>query len=109
VASCAVHDLLPWPVLVLQPPQGTALSLVQDLPISKPCTPSEIDQLAAAKEVATLCPFYLDLKSAGQHDCFSFACILLAGLRAAVQHTVKGSHIFWHHQVNALQSAALCF
>eukprot|EP00775_Hariotina_reticulata_P013050 gene13050-13177_t len=44
--------------------RGTALSLVQDLPISKPCTPSEIDQLAAAKEVATLCPFYLDLKSA---------------------------------------------
>eukprot|EP00879_Flechtneria_rotunda_P024167 GHRR01025614.1.p1 GENE.GHRR01025614.1~~GHRR01025614.1.p1 ORF type:complete len:169 (+),score=62.64 GHRR01025614.1:800-1306(+) len=45
--------------------KGPNLSLVQDLPVSKPCTPSEIDQLVAAKDVANLCPFYLDLASAG--------------------------------------------
>lgn len=45
--------------------KGTSLSLVQDLPIGKPCTPREIDDLVAARTVTSLCPFYLDLSSAG--------------------------------------------
>jgi hypothetical protein len=36
---------------------------VQELPIGKPCASSEIDSLVAAKDVASLCPWYLDLAS----------------------------------------------
>lgn len=45
--------------------QGDTLSLVQDLPIGKPCTSAEIDSLVAAKDVPVLCPWYLDLASTG--------------------------------------------
>lgn len=41
--------------------QGSALSLVQDLPISKPCTASEINSLVSMADVPALCPYYLDL------------------------------------------------
>ncbi|KAF8071202.1 hypothetical protein HT031_001285 [Scenedesmus sp. PABB004] len=50
---------------VAAPPQGAALSLLQDMPVGKPCTASEIDALVAAKDVSALSPFYLDLASAG--------------------------------------------
>jgi hypothetical protein len=43
--------------------QGDGVSLVQELPIGKPCASSEIDSLVAAKDVASLCPWYLDLAS----------------------------------------------
>ncbi len=39
--------------------------MVQDLPISKPYPANEIDRLIEAKEVAVLCPFYLDLAPCG--------------------------------------------
>lgn len=39
------------------------MSLVQELPIGKPCPSGEIDALVAAKDVASLCPWYLDLAS----------------------------------------------
>jgi hypothetical protein len=43
--------------------QGDGVSLVQELPIGKPCPSNEIDSLVAAKDVASLCPWYLDLAS----------------------------------------------
>lgn len=45
--------------------QGSSLALVQDLPVSKPYTAGEIDALVAAKDVAALCPWYVDLAPAG--------------------------------------------
>ena len=45
--------------------QGTVVSIVQDLPISKPFVPSEIDRVAAAKAVVEYAPCYLDLLSGG--------------------------------------------
>jgi len=50
-----------WTALLC--PQGSALSLVQDLPISKPFTVSEINSVVAMCAAQALCPFYLDLKS----------------------------------------------
>jgi hypothetical protein len=41
------------------------VSIVQDLPISKPFVPSEIDRVAAAKAVTAYAPLYLDLLSGG--------------------------------------------
>jgi len=41
------------------------VSIVQDLPISKPFVPSEIDRVAQAKAVTAYAPLYLDLLSAG--------------------------------------------
>lgn len=41
------------------------VSIVQDLPISKPFVPSEIDRVAAAKAVQEYAPRYLDLLSGG--------------------------------------------
>ena len=41
--------------------QGSGISLVQDLPISKPFPAAEIDRLVAVKEVDVLCPFYVDI------------------------------------------------
>lgn len=38
---------------------------MQDLPISKPFVPSEIDRVAAAKAVRSYAPLYLDLLSGG--------------------------------------------
>ncbi|KAF6255077.1 DNA damage checkpoint protein [Scenedesmus sp. NREL 46B-D3] len=43
--------------------RGDGVSLVQELPIGKPCGSSDIDSLVAAKDVASLCPWYLDLAS----------------------------------------------
>ncbi|KIY96220.1 HUS1 checkpoint protein [Monoraphidium neglectum] len=45
--------------------RGTSVCIVQDLPISKPFTPSEIDRVAAAKSVTQYAPVYLDLSSGG--------------------------------------------
>ena len=45
--------------------QGQSLNLIQDLPISRPYAPSDIDALTRSKDVATLCGFYIDLASAG--------------------------------------------
>jgi hypothetical protein len=42
--------------------QGSALNLVQDLPISKPLTAGEINSLSDQTCVPTLCGFYSDLK-----------------------------------------------
>lgn len=42
--------------------QGVNVNLVQDLPITKPYTPREIDRLVQSKEVPTLCPFYIDMQ-----------------------------------------------
>lgn len=42
--------------------QGSALSLVQDLPISKPLTASEINSLSGMVVLPSLCSFYSDLK-----------------------------------------------
>lgn len=44
---------------------GNSVSIVQDLPISKPFTPSEIDRVANAKAVSQYSELYLDLLSAG--------------------------------------------
>ncbi|KAG1670188.1 hypothetical protein FOA52_014964 [Chlamydomonas sp. UWO 241] len=41
---------------------GDTMSIIQDVPISKPYSPSEIDQLCESKEVTTLCPYYVDLQ-----------------------------------------------
>lgn len=41
------------------------MSIVQDLPISKPFVPSEIDRVAAAKAIQAYSPLYLDLLSGG--------------------------------------------
>lgn len=43
--------------------QGSALNLVQDLPISKPLTANEINTLSSMVVLPTLCSFYSDLKS----------------------------------------------
>lgn len=43
--------------------QGSALNLVQDLPISKPLTANEINSLSGMVVLPTLCTFYSDLKS----------------------------------------------
>ena len=45
--------------------QGSAVSIVQDLPISKPLVPSDIDRVAQAKAITTYAPLYLDLASGG--------------------------------------------
>ena len=45
--------------------QGSSVTIVQDLPISKPFVPSEIDRVAAAKAVRSYAPLYLDLLSGG--------------------------------------------
>lgn len=47
--------------------RGPSVCIVQDLPISKPYTPQEIDRVAAAKAVAQYAPAYLDLASGGPH------------------------------------------
>jgi hypothetical protein len=46
-------------------PQGSSVSIVQDLPISKPFVPSDIDRVAQAKAITTYAPLYLDLASGG--------------------------------------------
>lgn len=38
------------------------MNVVQDLPISKPYAPRDIDRLVQTKEVPTLCPFYVDMQ-----------------------------------------------
>lgn len=45
--------------------RAQGLTIVQDLPISKPFVPSEIDRVAAAKAVQSYAPLYLDLLSGG--------------------------------------------
>ncbi len=55
VASCGVRRC---------PAQSTRVSLVQDLPISKPYAGPEIDELVQLKEVTTMCPYYLDVAPA---------------------------------------------
>jgi hypothetical protein len=42
------------------------VGLGHDLPISRPGTAAQIDELVASKDVGSLCPYYLDLASAGQ-------------------------------------------
>ncbi|KAF5831845.1 DNA damage checkpoint protein [Dunaliella salina] len=42
--------------------RGPNVNLVQDLPISKPYVPREIDRLVQSKEVPTLCPYYVDMQ-----------------------------------------------
>lgn len=42
--------------------QGNSLSMVQEMPISKPFSASEIDRLVDTKEVTALSPFYVDLQ-----------------------------------------------
>lgn len=42
--------------------QGSALNLVQDLPISKPLTAGEVNTLSGMVGVPTLCSFYGDIK-----------------------------------------------
>eukprot|EP00955_Chlamydomonas_euryale_P029174 307378-Chlamydomonas_euryale.AAC.1 len=36
--------------------------MVQDVPISRPLTASEIDRLVATKDVDRMCPYYVDLQ-----------------------------------------------
>lgn len=38
------------------------MSMVQELPISKPFAAGEIERLVQAKEVSALCPYYLDME-----------------------------------------------
>ncbi|KAI8470282.1 MAG: DNA damage checkpoint protein [Monoraphidium minutum] len=45
--------------------RGASVCIVQDLPISKPFSPAEIDAVAAAKSVAAYAPLYLDLACGG--------------------------------------------
>mmetsp|Transcript_25710 Transcript_25710/g.56021 ORF Transcript_25710/g.56021 Transcript_25710/m.56021 type:complete len:319 (+) Transcript_25710:108-1064(+) len=44
--------------------RGANVSMIQDLPVSKPFPGPDIDRLVAAKEVAALCPYYVDLQLA---------------------------------------------
>eukprot|EP00798_Chlamydomonas_sp_ICE-L_P020003 gene20003-26716_t len=46
--------------------RGQSMSMVQDLPVSRPYPADEIDRLVANKEASTLCPFYLDLSPCAQ-------------------------------------------
>ncbi|BDA43309.1 hypothetical protein COCOBI_04-3210 [Coccomyxa sp. Obi] len=46
--------------------RGPNLNMVQDLPISKPHLPAEIDRLVMDKDITQVCPFYLDLQGEGQ-------------------------------------------
>ncbi|CAK0780782.1 hypothetical protein CVIRNUC_005173 [Coccomyxa viridis] len=45
--------------------RGPNLNMVQDLPISKPHMPAQIDRLVADKDITQLCPFYVDLQVEG--------------------------------------------
>jgi hypothetical protein len=65
IEADTVTKLLLLPPWAQSLPQGQSLNLIQDLPISRPYAPSDIDTLVRSKEVATLCSFYIDLASAG--------------------------------------------
>lgn len=43
--------------------KGFQLSMVNDLPVSKPMVPSEIDRLVEDKDAIQLCPYYLELSA----------------------------------------------
>jgi hypothetical protein len=44
---------------------GVRGALAQDLPVSRPFAPAEVDRLAGAKDVAELCDYYVDLADCG--------------------------------------------
>jgi hypothetical protein len=60
--SCLLGPAVPALLLLLLLSQGSALNLVQDLPISKPLTASEVNTLSGMVGVPTLCSFYGDIK-----------------------------------------------
>ncbi|MEW5306212.1 MAG: hypothetical protein WDW36_008695 [Sanguina aurantia] len=46
--------------------RGNSMSITQEMPVSRPFTALEIDQLVECKDVSILCPFYVDLAPATQ-------------------------------------------
>lgn len=76
---------------------GVRGTLSQDLPVSRPFAPAEVDRLAGAKDVSELCDYYVDLADCGvrwlQGLCERVRCVAPGGVGAVATAASGDLHV----------------
>jgi HUS1 checkpoint protein len=76
---------------------GVRGTLSQDLPVSRPFGPAEVDRLAGAKDVSELCDYYVDLADCGvkwlQGLCERVRCVAQGGVGAVATAASGDLHV----------------
>lgn len=76
---------------------GVRGTLSQDLPVSRPFAPAEVDRLAGAKDVSELCDYYVDLADCGvrwlQGLCERVRCVAQAGVGSVATAASGDLHV----------------
>jgi len=76
---------------------GVRGALSQDLPVSRPFGPAEVDRLAGAKDVAELCDYYVDLAGCGvrwlRSLCERLRCVAGGGVGAVATAASGDLHV----------------